>query len=95
METTFVNMSADQIEVLTGKLDQVIQQNHSIVETQDKMLFLISGNPLDKDDKGLVGEFKEVKKDVERFKKYYWMIVGGSFVAGVFMNFVFKYIFKL
>jgi hypothetical protein len=49
-------MSTTDFQALSEKMDKVIQ--------------LLVGNDLDDDDKGLIGEFREVKTDVEELKEF-------------------------
>lgn len=86
-----ITMSTDQIEALIDGL----QQQHKSIDTLSihilKLTTLISGNELDKDDKGMIGQLKAVRQDVEVLKeerrKQKWVFAGivlaGSFVIAI------------
>lgn len=83
-----IKMSADQIETL---IEGQQQQQKSIDQLSlhiVQLTTLIAGNELDKNDRGILGRVEKVEKNQEFIRKYSWMIVGGSFVVGFFIQYV-------
>lgn len=94
-----IKMSADQIEALIEGQRQLQKQFNAFAETQDQLVFKISGNPLDKDDRGMIGEVKDVSKRVvtleEKEKKRAWVIAGVLLAAPLIWLLAQKIIDKL
>ena len=87
-------MSTTDAQSINQKLDQVLAQNESLAETQDKMLYIISGNPLDNKDRGMLGRLDKVERGMERVYKYWYLVVGGSFVIGYIFQNLLQYLVK-
>jgi hypothetical protein len=93
-----ITMSSSEIQQLQESLSTMQKQFSAFAETQDQMLFKLSGNPLDSQDKGMIGEVREVRKDVDKLKegakKFYWMAGGVVLVGGFLLQLIAKYLFK-
>lgn len=85
MQTTEYKMSANEVQQMQKCLEDIQKQFQSFAETQDQMLFTLTGNPLDKNDSGMIGKLKSVIEDVEIIKedrkKLKWTF-GGFMIAG-------------
>lgn len=91
---TEINMSQTEVQVLNESMRALQKQFEAFATTQDLMVTLISGNELDKNDRGMVGRLEKVETNQENFKKYYWIGVGGALVVGFFLQYVWQVIKK-
>jgi hypothetical protein len=80
-KTTNLEMSQDQIEALTEGLQDVKKTTNEMSLQLVRIETLLSGNELDKGDKGMVGKLDEVWRFKEATKKYIWMFIGGTGVV--------------
>jgi hypothetical protein len=94
-----IKMSSTEIQQLQDSLAAIHKQFSAFAETQDQMLFKLSGNPLDSQDKGMIGELREVREDVDKLKegnkKFYWTATGMVLAGGLLLQIIAKYILKL
>jgi hypothetical protein len=74
-----IKMSSTEIQQLQDSLAAIQKQFSAFAETQDQMLFKLSGNPLDSQDKG----------------KFYWTATGMVLAGGLLLQIIAKYILKL
>jgi hypothetical protein len=81
--TTEQAMSQTEIESLYNSLQSLGTQFAQFAKAQDELIYKVSGNPLDKDDRGMIGEMKELRTDLdivmEDRKRIKWML--GSAIA--------------
>lgn len=88
--TTNFKMSQTEIQTLTKGLELLQEQFTEFSSTQDRLVILIAGNQeLDKKDRGLLGRFEKVEQTQEKYIKYYWMFLGGAFVVGFILSYIF------
>lgn len=70
----------DQVEKVG---EEVAKQTNNI----STILILLTGNKIDRDDKGIVGKINSIEKRVETLEKWkdrvFWIVIGMSFPAGV------------
>lgn len=93
-----LEMSADQIEALIQGQQALHQSNQQLTTHILRLTTLISGNELDKDDKGMIGDVRDLKTDVDKLKdnakKFYWMLGGAVIVGGFLLQVISKVFFK-
>ena len=81
-------MSTTEVQVLQESLKQLHKQFEAFAETQDRIEYKLSGNPLDREDKGMIGQLREVVQDVEELKlakkRIGWSIAGFMFAGSIF-----------
>lgn len=83
-----IKMSADQIEALIEGQKELKRSNDQLSTYILQLKTLISGNELDKHDRGMIGRLEKVEKNQEAAKKYAWMVIGGAAV----IMFIIKYV---
>lgn len=93
-KTTTFEMSQDQIETLIEGQKQLKKSHDELSTYIIRLNALISGNELDKHDKGMIGRLDEVEKNQEKFQKYWWMTVGGAFVVGFVLKYFLEFLSK-
>lgn len=81
-------MSTEQIEELVDGQKALQKSTEQLSLHILKLTTLISGNELDKHDRGMIGRLEKVEKNQEYIKKYSWMIVGAALVVGFILNYV-------
>lgn len=63
--------------------EEFSKQNNNLTT----ILILLTGNKLDRDDKGIVGKQNDLEKRIEALEKWkdriFWIVIGMSFPAGV------------
>lgn len=89
-----LEMSQNEVQLLNENLKNLQKQFEAFATTQDRMVTLISGNELDKNDTGMVGRLEKLEQNQEKFQKYIWMGMGGAMVVGFILQYFWQYIKK-
>jgi hypothetical protein len=78
-------MSTNDISILKETLSQVLAEQKSMRE-------LFVGNPLDEDDKGLLGDIREMRKEIDTLKDFKKKVINWSlgvvFAGGIFFGII-------
>ena len=71
-----------QLQHMAEELESLKEQVFEMKTMLKDVYTLLAGNPIDKDSNGLIGNFKEVKKEVyelkaelKRYKSYFYALV--------------------
>jgi hypothetical protein len=87
-----IKMSHDQISELIEGQKNLQKQFNAFAETQDQLVYKISGNPLDRKDRGMIGKLDDVVEDVDTMKderkKMKWTFAGFVFAGSLFLAIV-------
>ncbi len=103
-----IEMSTHEVQSLNENLKALQKQFEAFATTQDRMVTLISGNELDRDDDGMIGELRatklqmeEIKDDVQKIKaerksnkKYIAGFVAACTVFWIIIQFIITNILK-
>lgn len=90
-KATNIEMSATEIATLQEGINELKDQFSDFSNSLNEIKIFVAGNQkLDSKDRGLVGRVEKVEKSQERFVKLYWMFVGGSFVVGFIVKWLFS-----
>lgn len=96
-----ITMSTNDVqELIEGQ--KALQKSHDVLSTHIlKLTTLISGNELDRDDKGMIGRLADVEEDISQLKdsnkKIKWTFAGAMIAGSVLVTIVqlvFKAFFK-
>lgn len=83
-----IAMSTTDVQELNEGMKALQKSNEQLSVHILRLTTLISGNELDKDDKGMVGQLREVMQDVEELKlakkRIGWSIAGFMVAGSVF-----------
>ena len=71
-----------QLQVMAEELESLKEEVFEMKAMLKDVYTLLAGNPIDKESNGLIGNFKEVKKEVyelkaelKRYKSYFYALV--------------------
>jgi hypothetical protein len=84
-------MSQNEVSALNESVLSLQKQFEAFATTQDLLVTLISGNELDKNDKGMAGRLEQVEKNQDKFQRYIWMGMGGAMVIGFIFQYIWQY----
>jgi hypothetical protein len=74
------------MESFEQRFDEVEHKLESIEGNVEKLLFLLTGNSINKNDPGMVGEFAQLKSRVAKLERWkdrvVYFLIGASFFAG-------------
>lgn len=64
-----IKMSTTDVQLLQESISKLQKQFQAFAESQDRIEYKLSGNPLDRNDEGMIGELRLVKSEVKETKK--------------------------